>query len=459
MNTPICDFVQKYAAANGARFHMPGHKGKALLGFEALDITEIDGADNLFAPNGVIAESEANASALFGCKTLYSTGGSTNCIQAMLYLIALHARANGRAPYVLAARNVHKAFVNACALLDIDIGWLYPGDGAYHTCVLTPQRIEAALRDAAVQGKTPAAVYLTSPDYLGNLQDIAGISAVCKRHGVLLCIDNAHGAYLRFLPQSRHPIDLGADLCCDSAHKTLPALTGAAYLHIGGDAPALFSERAISALALFASTSPSYLILQSLDAVNADLSEFQSQLSAFLPAVDRLRETLVQRGFALIGDEPLKLTFAAKSAGYTGAALAAILSHDGIYPEFYDPDFLVLMLSPRNGAHDLERLASALSAIEKRPAIQGALPPLPRPRRILSVREAIFQAGEVLPVAQCLGRICAETAISCPPAVPIIVCGEEIDAAAIECFQYYNIKTCRIAGSARFQQLPQAQRA
>lgn len=444
MNAPICDFVKKYAEANGARFHMPGHKGKGPLGFEALDITEIDGADNLFAPNGVIAESEKNAEMLFGCKTLYSAGGSTNCIQAMLYLVALHARENGRAARILAARNVHKAFVNACALLDIRIIWLYPEHGAYHTCTLAPQQIDAALEDARQRGETPDAVYVTSPDYLGNILDIAGISNVCKRRGVLFCVDNAHGAYLRFLPQSRHPIDLGADICCDSAHKTLPALTGAAYLHIGKTAPQMFFERAVSSLSLFGSSSPSYLILQSLDAVNGYLPEFQKQLEAFLPEVQVLKKTLSDRGFTLVGDERLKLTVAPKSFGYSGCELARILEKENIFPEFYDPDFLVLMLSPLGGKESLEKLENVLLSLPKKPAIKAFFPPVPRPERVLSVREAIFKDSEELPVSKCGGRICASAAISCPPAVPLVVCGERIDSNVIESFRYYGIESCRV---------------
>lgn len=80
--------------------------------------------------------------------------------------------------------------------------------------------------------RKPAAVYITSPDYLGNLADIGGMSDVCRKYGVLLIVDNAHGAYLHFLPKPEHPLDLGAEMCCDSAHKTLPVLTGGAYLHI-----------------------------------------------------------------------------------------------------------------------------------------------------------------------------------------------------------------------------------
>ena len=112
MGTPICDFVRRYAAENPTRLHMPGHKGKGCLGVEALDITEIDGADDLFAPRGIIAESEENAARLFGARTLYSAGGSTLCIQAMLYLTALSAAESGKTPCILAGRNAHKAFVH-----------------------------------------------------------------------------------------------------------------------------------------------------------------------------------------------------------------------------------------------------------------------------------------------------------------------------------------------------------
>ena len=142
--------------------------------------------------------------------------------------------------------------MTAAALLDIDIDWLFPADGGLLACPIAPDALEAALR-----GRRYMAVYVTSPDYLGNMLDIAAISGVCRRSGVPLLVDNAHGAYLRFLPEDRHPITLGADMCCDSAHKTLPCLTGAAYLHVGSGAPGCFAAQAEQALSLFASTSPS----------------------------------------------------------------------------------------------------------------------------------------------------------------------------------------------------------
>ena len=290
MSTPICDFVRRYAGGGAVRLHMPGHKGCGPLGFEALDITEIDGADDLFHPEGIIARSEENAGAIFGAHTLYATGGSTLCIQTMVQLLAVYARSRGQRPLLLAGRNAHKAFVNAAALLDVPVRWLCPAAGeAYYSGAVTPEQLEWEL---ARSREPVTAVYLTCPDYLGELPDVAALATVCRRAGVLLAVDNAHGAYLKFLSPSRHPMDLGADLCCDSAHKTLPVVTGGAYLHIAHQAPELLHRQAKASMGLFGSSSPSYLILQSLDAANELLADYPEKLQALLPQLESLRRRL-----------------------------------------------------------------------------------------------------------------------------------------------------------------------
>lgn len=438
MNTPICDFVKKYSDSMPTRMHMPGHKGQALLGFEHLDITEINGADSLYEANGIIMESEANASSLFGCRTLYSTEGSSQCIRAMLYLLLLYAKRNGKKPLIACGRNAHKTFITAVGLLDIDIDWLYSEQNVgYLSCVLTPEGIDAYLKNAS---EKPVAVYLTSPDYLGSIADIRGISEVCHRHGVLLAVDNAHGAYLRFLPESMFPMDLGADICCSSAHKTLPVLTGGAYLHLSADLDRIIGEQAKNALAIFGSTSPSYLILQSLDAANCVLEGLPSRLSNMLPKIEAFKERLSALGFSIYGNEPLKITLEAKPYGYTGDQLADLLRTENIEAEFSDPDYLTLMLSADLSA--LANLEKVLNGIPKEEAICGEPPIFKTAKRVMTVRDAMLSDTEVLPIEECIGRILAVPTVGCPPAVPILVCGEVIEEHAIECFKYYGIESC-----------------
>lgn len=443
MQTPICDFVRDYARKRSLRMHMPGHKGVSLLGMEHLDITEITGADSLYEANGVIRESEQNASSLFGCPTFYSTEGSSQCIRAMLYLVLLHAKNSGRRPLIAAGRNAHKTFLSAAALLDLEVVWLTPeSPDSYLSCRLDANSLERQLSSLK---EKPIAVYLTSPDYLGNTADVLSLSALCRRLGILLVVDNAHGAYLRFLPESQHPVDLGADMCCDSAHKTLPALTGGAYLHIAPNAPALFCEQAKNALALFGSTSPSYLILQSLDAVNRLLAEgYRDKLTEIIKLNAELKTRLVRYGYTLRGDEPAKLTIDAKPFGYEGVELLSLLEAQNIFCEFADPDFLVLMISPETGRDGMNRLSQALLSIPKKVRPLPAPPPFHLPAKALSIREAMFSPSETLPLSQCDGRILSSPGVACPPAVPIVVCGETIDSRAIESFRYYHIDVCRV---------------
>ena len=442
MTTPICDFVRAYAEKAPMRLHMPGHKGVSSLGVEALDITEVTGADVLYGASGVIRESQENASRLFGtAKTLYSTEGSSLSIRAMLYLACLYAKEQGRDTCRIAAgRNAHKTLVSAAALLDFEIDWLY-GESLL-CCKITAETVRAYLKQCE---ELPTAVYLTSPDYLGNTVDIAAIAEECHAYGVLLLVDNAHGAYLKFLPEDRHPITLGADASCDSAHKTLPALTGCAYLHLSERAPKLFLDEAESAMSLFASTSPSYLLLQSLDALNARLDGiFQKELARLCDDMKRLRANLSEYGFELLGDEPTKLTIAPKSYGYTGEELAALLAEKNIECEFYDRDFLVAMLATAHSSDELARLEETLLALPRRAAIGESAPTPSRAERAMSIRRAMLFPKERLPIENCLGRIFASMSVSCPPAIPVAVCGEVIDEQTVACLQYYGITHCDV---------------
>lgn len=437
MNTPVADFVQRYAKAGTARLHMPGHKGRCFLGCEPWDITEIHGADALYEAEGILAESEQNAAALFGSqRTCYSTEGSSQCIRAMLYL----ALAASGSHTVVAARNVHRAFVSAAALLDLEIRWLWPEESrSLCGCPISPAQLEETLHSLP---EPPAAVYLTSPDYLGGMAQIPALAQVCHQHGTLLLVDNAHGAYLRFLQPSLHPLDLGADLCCDSAHKTLPVLTGGAYLHLSPTAPAQLGPLAKSALGLFGSTSPSYLTLASLDLCNRYLAEgYPQRLAEAVERLAKLRERLTAAGWRVEPSDPLRVTVAAPR-GVTGQELAGQLRRQGVECEYADRDFLVLMATPENTPEELAQAAVALGQCpwEANPPQL----PLARGERACSIRQAAFAPRETVDAAHSLGRVCGLPTVGCPPAIPIAVSGERITPEALALFAYYGIEQVEV---------------
>ena len=406
VTAPICDFVRDYADGKTVRLHMPGHKGEPLLGFEQLDITEINGADSLFEANGIIKQSEETAGELFGANTLYSTEGSSLCIRAMVYLLVKYANIQGNKPLIWAGRNAHKTFLSAVALTDCAVEWLWgEEDDSYISCRISSEALEKKLASSWV---LPTAVYITSPDYAGNISDVEGIARVCRKYGVLLAVDNAHGAYLKFLKDSRHPMDLGAHICCDSAHKTLPALTGCAYLHINKNAPAPLFEGAKEALAMFGSTSPSYLLLQSLDALNVYLRDgFGEKLEELSRSVSSLRDFIEQIGMKTSGDEPIKLTVLPKTYGYTGEELGDILRKEGFECEFTDPDIAVMMFTPSHTEDIFTRLKAVFKKIPKKAAISQKPPKILPQIAAMTPRMAVMLPSERVAAQQAIGRVLA----------------------------------------------------
>lgn len=496
--------------------HMPGHKGlapdssKPWASAFAYDITEIKGADELFHAEGIIAESERNASKLFGCDTYYSTEGSSLCIRAMLYLCRVNARAATAAaksnadaasatadsaasatadsvasasanatahapaaprPWVLAARNVHQAFVTAAALLDLDVEWVYPtearganetgaqeadaGNAATEAVSLITmniggEEIRVALEEGVkLYGTLPCCVYVTSPDYTGHILPISEISKVCHEKKVPLVVDNAHGAYLKFLPESLHPIDLGADMCCDSAHKTLQVLTGGAYLHLKSEILSAKKEDVKRAMALFASTSPSWLILQSLDRQNELLaSAFGAEIRESCETVCAMKKQLSEHGFVLWGEEPMKITILTRAWGYTGEEFAELLrnAEKPVEVEFADKDMVVLMVAPCQSKAELKGVVQVILNVPRKTVLSAnkAASGFVRPKRVMSIREAAMRPCETVPLEKAEGRVAHLMAASCPPAVPIVICGEKIETEEISCLYEYGYNFCQV---------------
>ena len=409
MKTPIHDFLENYAKSGTVRLHMPGGKG---LGYP-YDITEINGADELYDCGGIIRESERNAAALFGAAdTCYSCGGATLAIQAML---AAAAEVTGKRK-IAACRYSHKSLVNAAVLLGLDITWIYPEE--FLGCGISP---EAA--DAAIDSDT-AAVFVNSVDYLGGESDIAALSEVCGKRGVLLLVDNAHGAYKVFTGD--HPLRRGADMTADSAHKTLPAITGTAYLHLADSA---FRAPAKAAMGLFGSSSPSYLMLDSLDLCNAYIAEKRNEALRTAERVSELKRVLAADGIALRESDAMRITIDANMIGYSGYELAGHIRENGAECEMSGMRYVVLLFSVVQPESNFARTAEILHDIPRKPSLEPKIIPVFRPVRKLPLREAYLAAKETVPVKQAAGRICAGVCSPCPPCVPVVMPGEVVGEA------------------------------
>lgn len=435
METPVFSFLSKYADSGFLRMHMPGHKGISaeprLQGAFELDITEITGADSLFEADGIIKQSEENASRLFGtAETVYSCGGSTLCIQAMLFLMKQESRT------VVAMRTVHRAFLNACVLLGLRVVWVYPDeDKGILSGEYTAAAFEKAL--AGLNGE-PACVYVTSPDYTGHTADIAGIAEVCRKHNAPLLVDNAHGSHLAFMEERLHPMQLGADLCCDSAHKTLPCLTGCAYLHTSDEK---YKGRLKQAMSMFGSTSPSYLMLCALDLCNDFLeNKARDSISRVRRMAEEMKKTLSDR-YIFAESEPLHIAIDTAAMGWNGRILGQQLEAMGCYPEYAGREMVVLLLSAAEAEEEIMLLEAALGGCEDCPDTEPIekAPAFPVLQQVMSIRDAALSQSEIIPVSEAAGRICAGVHVPCPPAVPIVISGEVITEEAAEVLRFYGI--------------------
>lgn len=400
------------------RFFMPGHKGV----LNKRDITEINGADALYSASGIIAASEKRTSGIYkSSATVYSASGSTLCIQAMLKL------ASEKGGKIAAARNSHISFYNTCALLGLEPVWMYPeyGDTMLVSGRLMPETVEKTL----ASNKDVSSVYVTSPDYMGNISDIASISKICKKYGVMLIVDNAHGAHLKFLQKDVHPISLGADLCCDSAHKTLPVLTGGAYLHASGP----YTPRQLKdAMSVFGTTSPSYLILDSLDNCAGYLEKSaRSDFKLLAEYHSKLKKEAENAGFGVIDSDITKLSLKTFQAGVSADRAAEYFRSFKIEPEYAGGDVLVFLMTPFNTEEDFNALSQALCKFKKKPSVNAALCGYEIPERVMSSFEAFSAQSEYIPAEKAAGRIAAQVLISCPPGVPLFGYGEKITESMV----------------------------
>ncbi len=429
--------LRQRAATKAARFHMPGHKGRPAYPLPSnlfsIDYTEIDGTGNLYEGDEPIRSAEQRAAHVLGASDcLFLTGGSTLALQTALAAVV---PAGGS---LVVDRNCHKAVTHTMALLDLTPHFVFPEPLPSGI----PGRIDPD--DAARQldaHPESCALLVTSPNYYGVLQDIPALAAVCHRRGKPLIVDAAHGAHLKAVC-GQSVIEQGADLAAVSTHKTLPALGQSAVLLSSGHIP--FSTL-LQTAPLFGTSSPSYVLLSSIDLACSWLDgEGTSLYRQCAKTVHRLRQEISDTTpFSVLSDDtipldPCRLTLLCHDTNVTGHQLNTTLSREfGIDMEMADHNHAVFICTGMDRPRDYSRLMGALRSPRFAPAPSHSRPcsPLPPPERVCSVRQAQFSPCSALPLTHAAGKICARAVTPYPPGVPVIYPGERITQLHIEFLQ------------------------
>lgn len=442
MNAPLYQTLKTLSRQDNLRLHMPGHKGRSAGAFRAvasIDYTELAPTGNLYTGEGPIAPAEDLCALAAGAAdALFFSCGSTQGIFTML------AAAVGMGGTLILDRGCHKSVWHGMALLDITPHYLpqRPLGRAALPMPVSPETLKTAL----TQCPEARAVLLTSPSYYGVITSLAPLAALCRSRGVLLLVDQAHGAHFPFvgLPSA---VREGADLAVSSAHKTWPALGSSAILYRSAACP--ISKARLKALsAVFATSSPSYPILASIDYARAGLEGRDGRryraaaglVKKLRADIDRLTPFHALSETDGIALDPCRLTVDTLRGGIPGWEAEALLRRMGIYLETADMRYLVAIFTCGDRPSGFRRLLRALMALQdlsasrkSRDAAGGCasgtagpeeFPPPPVFR--IPVRQALFGPRETLPLRDAAGRIAAEVIAPCPPGIPAVAPGEEI---------------------------------
>lgn len=442
-----------YGESDVYPFHMPGHKRRALPfpNPYTIDITEIDGFDNLHHAEGLIREAEERAAKLYGAdRSYYLVNGST-C--GLLAAICAAAR---RGDKVLAARNCHKAVYHAISMQGLAAEFLYP---AITRGDLQGQITAAQVEEALTKHPDIAVVILTSPTYEGIVSDVAAIAACCHAHGAALIVDEAHGAHFGFgagFPENA--VRLGADAVIMSLHKTLPSFTQTALLHCNGGR--IDTERVARYLGVYETSSPSYLFMAGMDACidlireqGAELfAQYRRRLDAFYRDTADLTQLHVMRREDLCKEEAYdwddsKLMIYAGTMG--GEALhQELLGHYHLQMEMVSADYVLGMTSLMDTDEGMLRLVTALHEIDeknRKTDLGGEVPEAgftarmyrENPRR-MQIYQALDLPYREVPFDEAVGKMAADYVYLYPPGIPLIVPGEIITEEFIR-----HIRECR----------------
>lgn len=438
MDRSLYEQLRSYNASGALPMHMPGHKRNRerfpwLVGAE-IDITEIDGFDNLNDPQGLFRELSERMTRLWGARdSIPLVNGSTVGILAALRTAA------PRGGKVLAARNCHKSVYHAAELFGLDLRCFLPESDPETGCFLSVP--PAAVEEALLQEGNVQAVVITSPTYEGAVSDVASIAAVCRRFGAVLIVDEAHGAHLGFGGFPESAVRLGADIVVQSLHKTLPSPTQTAVLHAASDRVDAGELR--RNVAMLQSSSPSYILSSGIDGCvrfmeregEAACRSWREALTAVDDASVELRHLRILRQTAAFRTDPSKVVVSAAGTNITGTELSARLRREfSVELELAAPRFALAMTGLGDTPETVGRFLNALRAIDGdlRPAPLGEPLTTVLPKRVLPIFDAAASPKERLPLEEALGRVSGGYVWAYPPGSPLLVPGERIEKPFLE---------------------------
>jgi arginine/lysine/ornithine decarboxylase len=460
--TPLSDAIEQHLGFEVASFHTPGHKGRlavnqggASTGW-ALDVTELAGLDELSAPTGVLADLEARAARLWKAKnSIISVNGASACLAAALIAVAKQVSTAGATAgsakqrnKVLVPRNAHRSVIHGLILSGLFPLWYEPKWDAHWQIYSSVESFGDIFEQAAAE---IAGVVVVSPTYAGSISKVTPLAEICHAYNIPLIVDEAHGAH--FLPETSMPrsaIAQGADVVVHSLHKTASALTQCAVVHINHGSLVHTSD-VRAALNLLTTSSPSYVLMASIEQAIAQLEgdDGRTRVELLRQFNQRVREgladlpdlTLYQAGDEL---DPAHILVGTRRS--SPEKLAGYLQHWGIFPEAVLGEGVLLLLGLGTTSGDIEHLLSALadfqtelstsksSLLVKSAETSGTFASLPPPlgEQKISPRQAVFMPSKVVPIAQAIGQIAAETIAPCPPGVPVIVAGQVVPEQILE---------------------------
>ncbi|ADD01412.1 Orn/Lys/Arg decarboxylase major region [Thermoanaerobacter italicus Ab9] len=462
MTAPLYEAIMDYVKKQIIPFHMPGHKQgrifpeEYLVNLTKIDLTEVPGLDNLHNPEGPILEAQKLAARAFGAKeSFFLVNGTTSGIYAAMYAVL------NPDDKVLIMRNSHKSVYNGLVLTGAVPFYINP-EIDYENGIPMGVNIDK-LEECLKKNGSIKAVVITYPNYYGFCSDIEKISDIIHKYHKILIVDEAHGAHFPFsgnLPLSS--LQVGADIVVQSIHKTLSSFTQSSILHLNSDR--VDTNRLKYFLSLFQSTSPSYLLMSSLDLARDYMEkEGKNRLEKAIILAEYARHEINTLGgvrclgeeilgsFGIVDFDKTKLTISVKNLGITGPEAEGFLRENfNIQVEMADTFNILAMVTLADNKEEVDLLIKGLANmknLKKDKKLEVEIEDYPDvPEMVLKPSEAVRQKTKWASLEDAEGSICADFIIPYPPGVPLVCPGERIKKDMVKYINVLYNKGIKILG-------------